>query len=56
MDHQNKKLYVKLNNGHVVSEAARDVTCRMLKILYRLNVINEDQALDVVVNFQLMFV
>jgi hypothetical protein len=49
-------LYVRSDNGHVITHEHRQSVMLMLKILYRLDIVTEKQVLDIATKFQSLFV
>lgn len=49
-------LSIRTDNGALVTDDQRSVIISVIKLLYRLEVISEPQALDVITRFQSLFV
>ena len=52
----NNGLYYREDNGAVVTEAERYFTISLIKLLFRLEIIDESQSLNVAMNFRALFV
>ncbi len=49
-------LYVNADTGEVVSSEYRNSIIALIKLLFRLNVINNEQALKIATKFRILFV
>ena len=50
------ELFVRSDNGHIITKERRYSVMMLTKILYRLNIIEEEQALNIATKFQILFV
>jgi hypothetical protein len=50
------ELYVRVDNGDVVTKERRHAVMMLTKILFRLDIIDEEQALKIATKFQILFV
>jgi hypothetical protein len=49
-------LFVRSDTGQIVTQEYRDSVIKLLKLLYRLDIVSEKQVLDVFATFQSLFV
>jgi len=54
MDQNN--LYFRADTGEVMTKEKRNSVMMLTKILYRLDIITEEQALDIATKFHILFV
>jgi hypothetical protein len=53
---EQSKLYIKVNDGKIVMSRHRHSVMMLTKILFRLEVIDEEQALKIATKFRILFV
>ena len=49
-------MFVREDTGQVVTEDVRNSVMKLTKILFRLNVIDDEQALNIATQFRILFV
>jgi len=53
---RSNELYVKRADGRVVSKIERDSVMHLIKLLFRLNIVSTDQAIQIALLFEIFFV